>query len=343
MASTHPSGNTSTDAKPLPRTFIGRAWRFAKLMFKAFGEDQTFDLGAALAYYTIFSIIPLLVVVIAVSGLVAGPDAVRGQVFNQLNGLVGADTASALQSLVGDAYVSGKGIFATVVGLITLVIGATGIFNALKNALNRMWEIQPKPKNSVVGFLFSRLLSFSFVMGLGFLLIITFTVNTMISGFSHDVANLLPGFGATLVRVISWAVMFSISTFVFACVFKFLPDAKLSWRDVIPGAIFTTVLFVLGKFILDLYFDTTDPTSTFGAAAGLISLLLWTFYSSQTFFLGAEFVYVWCEEKGRPIRPKADAVRVIRQEIVIDHGKVVSTETKHDALEHLRQEETAKG
>ncbi|HEY0978911.1 MAG TPA: YihY/virulence factor BrkB family protein [Flavobacteriales bacterium] len=312
--------------------------RFARQMFKAFAEDDTFHLGAALAYYTIFSIIPLLVVVIAVSGLVAGPEAVRGQLFGQLNGLVGDETASALQSMLGDAYVSKKGIVATVLGLITLVIGATGIFNALKNALNRMWEIQPKPKNSVVGFLFSRLLSFSFVMGLGFLLIITFTLNTLISGFSDDIARYLPSFGATVVQLISWAVMFSISTFVFACVFKFLPDALIAWKDVIPGAMFTTILFALGKFILDLYFDTTDPTSAFGAAAGLISLLLWTFYSSQTFFLGAEFVWVWCEEKGRPIRPKSDAVRVVRQEMVIEHGRVVSTSTKSEAVEEAAKE-----
>lgn len=306
---------------------------FVRKMFKAFSEDDTFYLGAALAYYTIFSIIPLLVVVIAVSGMMAGEDAVRGQVFSQLHGLVGDDTADALQSMVGEAYLSGKGLMATVVGLITLVIGATGIFNALKNALNRMWEIQPKPKNSVVGFLFSRLLSFSFVTGLGFLLVITFTINSLITGFSDDISRFLPDLGAELVQFTSWVTMTAISTFVFACVFKFLPDSRIAWRDVLPGAVFTTFLFGLGKAALDLYFDNADPTSTFGAAAGLISLLLWTFYASQTFFLGAEFVWVWCEEKGRPIRPAADAVRVVRQEVTIDKGQVVSTHTKHDAVE----------
>lgn len=308
------------------------AYRFLRKMFKAFAEDDTFYLGAALAYYTIFSIIPLLIIVIAVSGMVAGEDAVRGQVFMQLHGLVGDDTAEALQGMVGSAYLSGKSIVATVIGVITLIIGATGIFNALKNALNRMWEIQPKPKNSVVGFLFSRLLSFSFVMGLGFLLVITFTINSMITGFSDDIARIMPDLGTDVVQVSSWLVMVSISTFVFACVFKYLPDARIAWKDVIPGAIFTTVLFGIGKAILDLYFDSADPTSTFGAAAGLISLLLWTSYASQTFFLGAEFIWVWCEEKGRPIRPASDAVRVVRQEITIDKGQVVNKHTKHDAV-----------
>ncbi len=306
---------------------------FCRRMFKAYGEDDTFNLGAALAYYTIFSVIPLLLVVIAVSGMVAGEEAVRGQVFMQLHGLVGDDTASALQSMVGEAYLSGKGLVATVIGVVTLVIGATGIFNALKNALNRMWEIQPKPRNTVVGFLFSRLLSFSFVTGLGFLLVITFTINSLISGFSDDIARILPGLAAEFVQFVSWLTMTAISTFVFACVFKFLPDVRIAWRDVLPGAVFTTILFGIGKALLDLYFEFADPTSTFGAAAGLISLLLWTFYASQTFFLGAEFVWVWCEEKGRPIRPKADAVRVVRQEITIDKGRVVETHTKQDILD----------
>lgn len=306
---------------------------FTRRMFKAFAEDDTFYLGAALAYYTIFSIIPLLIIVIAVSGMVAGEDAVRGQVFMQLHGLVGDETAEALQGMVGSAYLSGKSIVATIIGVVTLIIGATGIFNALKNALNRMWEIQPKPKNSVVGFLFSRLLSFSFVMGLGFLLVITFTINSVITGFSDDIARLLPGFAAELVQLVSWLVMIAISTFVFACVFKYLPDARIAWKDVIPGAIFTTVLFGIGKAVLNIYFDSADPTSTFGAAAGLISLLLWTAYASQTFFLGAEFIWVWCEDKGRPIRPAADAVRVVRQELTIEKGKVVDRHTKHDAME----------
>ncbi|HEX2615927.1 MAG TPA: YihY/virulence factor BrkB family protein, partial [Flavobacteriales bacterium] len=225
----------------------------------------------------------------------------------------------------------------------TLIVGATGIFNALKNALNRMWEIQPKPKNTVVGFLVSRLLSFSFVMGLGFLLIVTFTLNAAIDGVSDNLARLIPGYAVLLVQIASWVLMFAVSTLVFACVFKYLPSANILWKDVFPGAIFTTAFFILGKYILSLYFDSKDPTSTFGAAAGLVSLLLWTFYSSQTFFLGAEFVYVWCQEKGRPIRPRADAVRVVRQEVTIDHGHVVGKETKSDKLEEVRQEVEQQG
>lgn len=296
---------------------------FAKRVVTEYGRDNTFELGAALAYYTIFSIVPLLVVVIAISGIVAGPDAVRGQVFGELSGLVGPDTAKALQDMLGDAYISGKGIMATIIGLVTLVIGATGIFNSLKNSLNRIWEIEPKPKNSVVHFLVSRLLSFSFVMGLGFLLIITFTLNALVRSFSEQLAGVLTELAPVVMELVSFAATFVISAFIFACIFKFLPAVKIAWRDVLPGAAFTTVLFVLGEFIIGIYFDSTDPASTFGAAAGLISLLIWTFYSSQTLFLGAEFIYVWCEVKGRPIQPASDAVRVVRQVVKVEDGKVV--------------------
>ncbi|MGB3525518.1 MAG: YihY/virulence factor BrkB family protein [Flavobacteriales bacterium] len=299
---------------------------FTKRMITEYSKDNTFELGASLAYYTILSIVPLLVVVIAVSGIVAGPDAVRGQVFSQLAGLVGPDTAKALQDMLGEAYVSGKGVLATIIGLITLFIGATGIFNSLKNSLNRIWEIEPKPKNSVLHFLVSRLLSFSFVMGLGFLLIVTFTLNALVSGFAERLGQYMPELGAQLVQLISFGITFAVSTLVFAFIFKFLPAVKIAWKDVLPGAAFTTVLFILGELIIGLYFDSTEPASMFGAAAGLISLLIWTFYSSQTFFFGAEFVYVWCEVHGRPIQPATDAVKVVRRVVKMDQGKVVEME-----------------
>lgn len=291
---------------------------FAKRMAIEYAKDDTFDLGASLAYYTIFSIVPLLVVVIAVSGLVAGPDAVQGRVFGQISGIVGPETAQAVQGMLGAAYISGKGGLATAIGLVTLVIGATGIFNSLKNSLNRMWEIRPAPKNSVAHFFITRLISFSFVMGLGFLLIATFTLNTLVGAFSARLGHYMPLLGEQMVQVLSFTLMFLVSTLVFAFIFKFLPAARIAWRDVLPGAAFTTVLFMLGERIIDFYFDHTDPASAFGAAAGLISLLIWTFYSSQTFFFGAEFVYVWCEMHGRPIRPADNAVRVVLQAIALE-------------------------
>jgi membrane protein len=306
--------------------------RYARMVHRAYMEDETLDLGAALAFYTIFSIMPMLVVIIAVAGLLAGPSAAEGQLFTKLTEFVGEDTAKALQGLLGNAYESGQGIVATVVGTLTLVVGATGVFNALKTSLNRMWEIQPKPKSTVLGFLFGRLLSFSFVLGMGFLMVVSFLLSALVTGFAGKIAELLPGGAGVLVVAASNGVSLLMTVGVFAALFKYLPDARIAWRDVIPGAILTTLLFIVGKYALTFYFQISNPASAFGAAASLMSLLLWVYYSSQIFFLGAEFIYVWAREHGRPIRPGPAAVQVVKQEVVIDQGRVVSTTSKADEI-----------
>lgn len=310
-----------------------RVWRFTKLVFKAYAEDDTLDLGAALAFYTIFSIMPMLVVVIAVAGILAGPAAAEGQLFDRLTQFVGEDTAKALQGLLGNAHQSGQGIVATVMGLATLIVGATGVFNALKISLNRIWEIQPKPKSTVLGLFFSRLISFSFVLGMGFLMVVSFLLSALVTGFAGKIAELLPGAAGVFVVAASNGVSLLMTVGVFAALFKYLPDAKVSWRDVVPGAILTTLLFIVGKYALTVYFQYSNPASAFGAAASLMSLLLWVYYSSQIFFLGAEFIYVWAREHDRPILPGEEAVQVLKQEVVIDQGRVVTTRSKQDELD----------
>lgn len=312
---------------------LRRAWRFTRLVFKAYLEDDTLDLGAALAFYTIFSIMPMLVVVIAVAGILAGPAAAEGQLFGRLTEFVGEDTAKALQGLLGNAYESGQGIVATIMGTATLILGATGVFNALKVSLNRIWEIQPKPKSTILGLLFARLLSFSFVLGMGFLMVVSFLLSALVTGFAGKIAELLPGAAGVVVMAASNGVSLLMTVGVFAALFKYLPDARVTWRDVIPGAILTTLLFIVGKYALTFYFQYSNPASAFGAAASLMSLLLWVYYSSQIFFLGAEFIYVWALEHGRPVRPGAEAVQVVKQEVVIQDGRVVATHSKRDELD----------
>ena len=333
--------------KPVPvdRSFTAKAkrlgsdaLRYAKLTIKAFSKDNTFELGAALAYYTIFSIVPLLVVVIAISGIIAGPDAAEGRLFDQISGLVGADTARSLQSMLGDAYLSGNSLKATIIGIVTLFIGATTVFNSLKNSMNKIWSIQPRPKSSILAMLKTRVLAFSLVLGMGFLLVVSFGVNALVVGFAMRITDAMPGASGYILTAVTLVLELIFTTGIFATLFKYLPDAQVGWKDVIPGAIFTTVLFDIGKWLIAFYFEQADPASTFGAAAGLISLLLWTAYSSQIFFLGAEFTYVWAQEHGRPIQPDKGAVRVVQQDVVIDNGKVVSKTTKDDALEQVRDE-----
>jgi len=312
-----------------------RVLRYTRLLIKAYLEDDTLDLGAALAFYTIFSIMPMLVVVIAVAGILAGAAAAEGGLFERLTEFVGADTAKALQGLLGNAYESGQGIVATIVGTATLILGATGVFNALKISLNRIWEIQPRPKSTILGLLFARLLSFSFVLGMGFLMVVSFLLSALVTGFAGKIAELLPGAAGVVVVATSSGVSLLMTVGVFAALFKYLPDAKVTWRDVVPGAILTTLLFVVGKYALTFYFQFSNPASAFGAAASLMSLLLWVYYSSQIFFLGAEFVYVWAREHGRPIMPADDAVRVVKQEVVLERGRVVATHSKQDELDAL--------
>jgi membrane protein len=328
-----------------PTGFFGRVKkvasdgvRYMKLTFKAFGSDNTFELGAALAYYTIFSIVPLMVVVIAVTGMIWGEDAAAGRLMNELGDLVGAQTAEALEGMLASAHVSGNTLLATVIGIVTLFIGATTVFNSLKNSMNKIWSIQPRPKSSILAMLKTRVMAFSLVLGMGFLLVVSFAMNALVVGFADRLTDALPGISGHLVALITMLMTFAFTTAVFATLFRFVADARPPWKDVIPGAIFTTALFGIGKWLIAIYFNQAEPASTFGAAAGLITLLLWTAYSSQIYFLGCEFTYVWAQEHGRPIKPTRGAVRVVQQEVVVDGGKVVEQRTKDDELEKVRQE-----
>ena len=337
-------GNDTKDRKsakgPLGKIkkFGSQAFRYLKLTFKAFGNDNTFELGAALAYYTIFSIVPLLVVVIGITGMIYGPDAAEGRLFTQLRDLVGAESAEALQGMLGDAYISGKGVIATIIGLVTLFIGATTVFNSLKNSMNLIWSIEPRPKSSILAMLKTRAKSFSIVLGMGFLLVVSFAVNAFVVGFAERVTDALPGVSGYVVTGITMLLTFTFTTAVFATLFRFVADARPLWKDVIPGAMFTTVLFGIGKWLIAFYFNQAEPASTFGAAAGLISLLLWTAYSSQIYFLGCEFTYVWAQEHGRPIQPTSQAVRVVKKEVIVDEGRVVGERTKDEELQKVRKE-----
>jgi membrane protein len=314
------------------------AVRYMKLTFKAFGNDNTFELGAALAYYTIFSIVPLLVVVIAVTGMIYGADAAEGRLFHELKDLVGAQSAEALQGMLADAHVSGNSLVATIIGVVTLFIGATTVFNSLKNSMNKIWSIQPRPKSSILAMLKTRVMAFSLVLGMGFLLVVSFAVNALVVGFADRLTAALPGISGYVITAITMLLAFAFTAAIFATLFRYVADARPPWKVVIPGAIFTTALFGIGKWLIALYFNKAEPASTFGAAAGLISLLLWTAYSSQIYFLGCEFTYVWAQEHGQTIKPTREAVRVVQQEVVMEGDTVVEQRTKDDVLEKVRQE-----
>ncbi|MEL7163595.1 MAG: YihY/virulence factor BrkB family protein, partial [Bacteroidota bacterium] len=203
---------------------------------------------------------------------------------------------------------------------------ATGVFSNLKISLNKIWEIKPTPNNGIIAFLTTRLLSFGFVIGLGFLLMITLVLNALVIGFMDQLAAMIPALGAVMLAVTSWVLTTLVTAIIFALLFRFLPDARARWRDIWAGAIFTALLFGLGRFLIGFYIGNSDFSSTYGAAGALITLLVWTYYNSQILFLGAEFTFTWAHWRGNPILPGDHAVK-IRREIV-----EVSTSKKGDRL-----------
>lgn len=272
-----------------------------KESFREWQTDGALDLGAALAYYAIFSLAPLLLVVIGVAGLVWGREAVQGQLVSQLQGLVGEQGGQAIQTMIANAGKHGSGVIATIVGVVTILFGATGVFVQLQTSLDRIWNVEPKPGGGIWGFVKTRILSLGMVLGIGFLLLVSLVVTTAVSAIGTWATNLLPG-AKVLLEGTTFVLSFALITLLFAMIFKVLPDARIGWRDVWIGAAATALLFTLGKFLIGLYLAKSSVASTYGAAGSLVIVLLWIYYSSQILFLGAEFTQVYASHYGLNIR-----------------------------------------
>jgi len=273
-------------------------------------EDKAPTLGAALAYYTVFSMAPLVVITIAIAGFVYGNDAARGQVFTQLHGFIGDQGGKAIQDLVQNAGAKPtSGLVAAITGAVTLLFGASGVFGQLQTSLNAIWGVAPRPGRGLAGLVKNRILSFGFILVVGFLLLVSLLLTAAISFIVHWMG----GFAAELeilAQVFDFLLSFALVGLLFALIFKFLPDAEIGWGDVWVGAVLTAMLFSLGKFALGLYLGMSSVSSSFGAAGSLIILLLWVYYSSQILFFGAEFTKVWANHCGSRVKPSKDAVAI---------------------------------
>jgi membrane protein len=277
--------------------------------FKEWGEDKVSRLGAALAYYTVFSIGPLLVLIIAVAGLVFGQEAASGQIVGTISGVLGPDGAKMVEQLIKSASAPGAGVIATAVGAITLLLGAAGIFSQLKDALNTIWDVKPEKAKGLAGVLDTlkrNVLTFGMVGATAFLLLVSLVINAALAAVGDLLRSNLPG-GALLWQVLNYAAMLAIITLVFALVFKVLPDARIAWRNVWIGAFLTALLFVLGQIGLGFYFGISDPGSAFGAAGALVLILVWIYYSAQIFLFGAEVTQVYAANYGTPVSPAPHA------------------------------------
>ena len=290
-----------------------------KKTYISFTDDKGLKLSAALAYYTIFSIAPMLIVLIAVTGIFYGQEAVQGKVFSQLNDFIGNESAAQIQDILKQMQLSGKGTFAIVTGIITLIIGASGVFIEIQDSINLIWRVKAKPKRGWVKMLLNRFISFSLVVSLGFLLIVSLVINGLMIALSSQINKYFPDMTILFVNIFNLVLTFSVISFLFAIIFKILPDVKIRWRDVSVGAMFTALLFMLGKYVIGLYLGQGDLGSAYGAAGSLIIILLWVYYSSVILYFGAEFTQVYAEKIGCRIEPSDYAVyvsTVIKEKVV---------------------------
>jgi membrane protein len=286
-------------------------WGLIRETFQDWSEDKAPRLAAALAYYTIFSLAPLLVLVIAIAGFVLGNnDSIRQELLGQVQAMMGAEGAEAVNTLIQNTSQPGQGILATIIGIFTLILGATGVFGQLQDALNTIWEVEPKKGGGIMGMVKTRFLSFTMVLGISFLLLVSLVVSAGLSLVNNYFSALLGPLGF-LAQVINIVISLGVITLVFAMIFKILPDATVEWKDVWIGALVTAILFTIGKQLLGIYLGSSAPASAFGAAGSLVILLLWVYYSAQILFLGAEFTQVYARHHGSRIQPSAP-IRVYR-------------------------------
>jgi membrane protein len=282
-----------------------------------FLDDNSPRLAAALAYYTVFSLPPLLVLVLMVTGVFVDAGDVRGAIERQMQGVIGAEAARSIQMIFSSAERPGSGgTAATLLSIGALAFGATGAFVELQTALNTVWEVRPDPRTGGVrNFIFKRAFSFGMVLAVAFLLLVSLVLSAALSAFGERLASLLPGtVSEVALRALDLGLSLVFITALFATMFKVLPDARIAWRDVWVGAAVTSLLFVAGKFAIGVYVGRSDPGSTFGAAGSLAVMLVWIYFTGMILLLGAEFTQVWARRHGRGIEPEAGAVRVVQVE-----------------------------
>lgn len=275
--------------------------------FAEWSEDKASRLAAALAYYTIFSILPLLIIIIAIAAQVFERSLVQQQLVRQIATLVGQTGAEAIEAILENASEPEDSLLAAIVSIITLLLGASGVFGQLYDALNTIWEVQAKPGRGILGTVKDRFFSFTMVLGVGFLLLVSLIISTALQAFNELVSGILPSF-LFLAQTLNFLISFAVVTILFALIYKVVPDVRVAWRDVWIGALVTAFLFAVGKWAIGLYLGNSTPGSTYGAAGSLIVLLLWVYYSAQILFLGAEFTQVYANKYGSRIVADETAV-----------------------------------
>lgn len=279
-------------------------YKVLRASWREFGNDKAIKLSASLAYYTIFSLAPMLIVIISLGGLFLGKVAIEGELFEQIRRYIGDAAAMQIQNMIGNADVLKGSFVASIIGIATMLLGATGVFVEIQDSLNFMWGIKHKHKRGFVKYMLNRLISFIIVIGMGLILLVSLVINSIIDSFSNTIINYFPFFP---IEFASWAnsiFMFSILCSLFVVIFKFLPDAIIRLKDIIVGSIFTAILFMIGKWAISYYLGIISLSSTYGAAASLVIILLWVYYSAIILYFGAEFTHMYAVHIGSGIKEK---------------------------------------
>lgn len=289
---------------------VHAAFRILKDTFMSFLDDRGLKFSASLSYYTLFSLAPLLLLMISLASIFFGREAIQGRVFGEINGLIGNDAAAQIQDIITNMELSGKTNLAIVFGSIVLLIGATSIFGEIQDSINIIWRVKAKPKRGWIKFLQDRLLSSSLIVVLGFLLIVSLMVNGAMLALSEWLTNYFPDVTLIIFQIANILLSFIVIMTLFAVIFKVLPDAKIAWKDVKTGAFFTACLFMLGRYLIGLYINYSGTGSAYGAAGSLIVILVWVYYTATILYFGAEFTRVYAEYLGARIEPADYAVYV---------------------------------
>jgi membrane protein len=289
-------------------------WKVLKNASLGFIDDNAFKLSASLSYYTVFALAPLLIILISFTGIFFGKDAMQNRIYEQLKGLIGSEAAMQVQDIILNIYNTESGTTGAIIGIIILFIGATGVFTEMQDSINYIWSVKAKPKRSWVKYLANRLLSFSLSIGMAFLLLVSLFINALLNLLSFQLMKFLPQYTLQLFFVVNTFITLIAISGLFAVIFKVLPDAIIEWRDAIIGSVFTAVLFLLGKFLINYYIGKANLGITYGAAASIVIILTWVYYSALILFFGAEFTKMYALSHGEGIRPKQTAVFIIKKE-----------------------------
>lgn len=295
--------------------FMKNSWQVLKQTLRDFNNLQITRKSAALAYYTIFSIAPMLIVIISLCDIFLGREAIEGNIYKQINSFVGNDAALEIQQIIQNATVSRDFTWASIIGIVALIFSATSVFAEIQSSINLIWRLKAKPRKGWLKILVNRLLSFSMVVTLGFILLVSLVVNAVLNAIVDHLVQMFPGIAVYAALAINILLTFFTTSFLFAIIFKVLPDAKIQWRDVRVGAFTTAALFMLGKFLISYYLGKSHITGYYGAAGSLVIILLWVYYSAIILYFGAAYTKVYAQQHGDHIYPNDYAVWIEQVEV----------------------------